>query len=68
MSYEIITIVFKIVAMVLTTYLASHLVWSLKKPNFYNGESPSLRFFWFLVEAGFITIIYILTMGAIYYS
>ena len=36
--------------------------------NYYNNESPSLSIFWFLVKAGFITLIYILTMGAIYYS
>ena len=68
MNYEIITIVPKVVAMVLVTYLALCLVWSMKEPNYYNNESPSLRLFWFLVKAGFITLIYILTMGAIYYS
>lgn len=68
MDYEIITIVPKVVAMVLVTYLALCLVWSMKKPNYYNNESPSLNLFWFLVKVGFITLIYILTMGAIYYS
>lgn len=68
MDYEIITIVAKVVAMVLMTYLALCLVWSMKEPNYYNSESPSLTLFWFLVKAGFITLIYTLTMGAIYYS
>lgn len=68
MDYEIITIVSKVVAIVLTTYLALCLVWSMREPNYYNSESPSLSLFWFLVKAGFITLIYILTMGAIYYS
>lgn len=68
MDYEIITIVTKVVVMVLMTYLALCLVWNMKESNYYNNESPSLRLFWFLVKAGFITLIYILTMGAIYYS
>ena len=68
MDYEIITIVPKVVAMVLMTYLTLCLVWSMREPNYYNNENPSLRLFWFLVKAGFITLIYILTMGAIYYS
>ena len=68
MDYEIITIVVKVVAMVLMTYLALCLVWSMREPNYYNNESPSLSLFWFLVKASFITLIYILTMGAIYYS
>ena len=68
MDYENITIVTKVVVMVLMTYLALCLVWNMKEPNYYNNESPSLRLFWFLVKAGFITLIYILTMGAIYYS
>ena len=68
MDYEIITIVVKVVAMVLMTYLALCLVWSMKEPTNYNNESPSLSLFWFLVKASFITLIYILTMGAIYYS
>ena len=68
MNYEIITIAPKVVAMVLVTYLALCLVWSMREPNYYNNESPSLSTFWFLVKAGFITLIYILTMGAIYYS
>lgn len=68
MNYEIITIAPKVVAMVLVTYLALCLVWSMKEPNYYNNESPSLSLFWFLVKVGFIALIYILTMGAIYYS
>ncbi len=68
MDYENITIVTKVVVMVLMTYLALCLVWNMKESNYYNNESPSLRLFWFLVKAGFITLIYILTMGAIYYS
>lgn len=67
MSYEIITVASKIVMMVLITYLALCLIWNMREPNYYNNESPLLSLFWFLVKAGFIFLVYILFIGAIYY-